>query len=886
MVRNKARLVAQGYTQEEGIEYDEDFASVTRIEAIRLFLAYASFKDFVVYQMDVKSAFMYGKIEEEAYVCQPSGFEDLEFPDRVYKVEKVLYDLHQAPRAWCETLSTYLLNSRFQRGQTDKTLFIKRVKGDILLVQVYVDDIIFGSTRKEICTEFEKMMHKKFQISSTRELTFFLGLQVTWKDNGIFISQDKYVDEILKKFGFSTAYTYYCQLKVNAAWHELTTAVDVNAKNINGKAQIHANVDRKKVIISEATIRRDLKCEDECGVDYLSNEVIFEQLPLIDGMSKHNSIYVIPSHIKKVFSNMKRVGKDFSERDTPLFPTMIVQAQEELGEDTKIPTETQHTPIIIQPTTPKPQRKQKPRKTRRKDTELPQTSVPTKVVADEAVYEDMTVVKSSAEEQSLDEEDASKQERNIADIDADAETTLVNETAEDHRRYNDQEMFDTWVLDNKEVVVEKVVVVKEVDAAQDQVITAITTVAKDLTVDDITLAKALEALKTSKTKIRGIVVRDREEPVVKDRAEGSDIRAEESSKRAAEDPQQESTKKHKVDDDQEADECKRCLEIVPDDEDDLTIDATPLSFKSSTIIDYKIQKEGRKSYFQIIRADVKARFEKVQPVDDLDCYLLHILKTKFEHHVKDSVWKNQQGLAKVKNWKVFYSCGVHYISMQNTTYYLLVEKMYPLINYTLTQMWNYVRLQVDYEVEMAYDLLRSKDSEMVKGKREQNRSLALKGKKESSDKDSSTSDSEDEEYAMAVKEFKKFFKRRGRFSDSGEDEEEKAKDETCLVAQASNEICLGINLEPDEWIKDSGCLKHMTGNRKLFSSYKAYNGGNVIFESNLRGNIIGKDYCIMKEGMSTLRGRKSVPEISSSERENGKKGTTPPSRELHDKELV
>ncbi|GJW05754.1 putative ribonuclease H-like domain-containing protein [Tanacetum coccineum] len=164
---------------------------VARIEAIRLFLAYASFKDFVVYQMDVNSAFLYGKIEEEVYVCQPPGFENPEFPDRVYKVKKALYGLHQAPKAWYKTLSTYLLDNGFQKGQRDKTLFIKRVKGDILLVQVYVDDIIFGSMRKEMCTEFEKMMHKKFQISSMGELTFFLGLQVTQKDDGIFISQDK-----------------------------------------------------------------------------------------------------------------------------------------------------------------------------------------------------------------------------------------------------------------------------------------------------------------------------------------------------------------------------------------------------------------------------------------------------------------------------------------------------------------------------------------------------------------------------------------------------------------------------------------------------------------------------------------------------------------------
>ncbi|GKF60485.1 putative ribonuclease H-like domain-containing protein, partial [Tanacetum coccineum] len=187
----------------EGIDYDEVFAPIAIIEAIMLFLGYASFKDFVVYQMDVKSAFLYGKIEKEVYVCQPPGFEDPDFPDRVYKVEKALYGLHQAPRAWYETLSTYLLDNGFQRGKIDKTLFIRRVKSDILLVQVYVDDIIFGSTKKSLCIEFEKMMHKKFQINSMGDLTFFLGLQVKQKEDGIFISQDKYVIEILKKFGFT-----------------------------------------------------------------------------------------------------------------------------------------------------------------------------------------------------------------------------------------------------------------------------------------------------------------------------------------------------------------------------------------------------------------------------------------------------------------------------------------------------------------------------------------------------------------------------------------------------------------------------------------------------------------------------------------------------------
>nr|GEU90043.1 putative ribonuclease H-like domain-containing protein [Tanacetum cinerariifolium] len=142
--------------------------------------------------MDVKSVFLYGTIEEEVYVCQPPGFKDPQFPNKVYKVEKALYGLHQAPRAWYKTLSTHLLENRFRRGIIDKTLFIKKDKGDILLVQVNVDNIIFGSTKKSLCIEFEGLMHKKFQMSSIGELTFFLSLPVMQRDDGIFISQDKY----------------------------------------------------------------------------------------------------------------------------------------------------------------------------------------------------------------------------------------------------------------------------------------------------------------------------------------------------------------------------------------------------------------------------------------------------------------------------------------------------------------------------------------------------------------------------------------------------------------------------------------------------------------------------------------------------------------------
>ncbi|GJZ91112.1 putative ribonuclease H-like domain-containing protein, partial [Tanacetum coccineum] len=207
VVRNKARLVAQGHRQEEGIDYDEVFAPVARLEAIRIFLAFASYMGFIVYQMDVKSAFLYGKIDEEVYVSQPPGFLDPKNPQKVYKVVKALYGLHQAPRAWYATLSTFLLKNGYRRGTIDKTLFLKKDKHDIILVQVYVDDIIFGSTKKSWCDEFEALMKSRFQMSSMGELTFFLGLQVKQKPDGIFISQDKYVAEILKKFDFANVKT-------------------------------------------------------------------------------------------------------------------------------------------------------------------------------------------------------------------------------------------------------------------------------------------------------------------------------------------------------------------------------------------------------------------------------------------------------------------------------------------------------------------------------------------------------------------------------------------------------------------------------------------------------------------------------------------------------
>nr|GEW16272.1 putative ribonuclease H-like domain-containing protein [Tanacetum cinerariifolium] len=268
VVRNKARLVAQGHTQEEGIDYEEVFTPVARIKAIRLFLAYASFMGFMVYQMDFKSAFLCGTIKEEVYVCQPLGFEDPDHPDKVYKVVKALYGLHQAPRAWYETLANYLLENGFLRGKIDQTLFIIKQKRDILLVQIYVKQ----------------------------------------KKDRIFISQDKYITEILKKFGLTerkSASTpidtekpllkdfdgedvdvHIYRSMIDSLMYLTSSRPDimfafwntVTVKQSNDVTRLQALVDRKKVVISKAVIRDALRLADAEGVDCLPNKDIFTGL--------------------------------------------------------------------------------------------------------------------------------------------------------------------------------------------------------------------------------------------------------------------------------------------------------------------------------------------------------------------------------------------------------------------------------------------------------------------------------------------------------------------------------------------------------------------------------------------------------------------------------
>jgi len=192
ITRNKARLVAKGYNQEEEINYDETYAPVARLEVVRLLLAFSCIKGFKLFQMDVKSAFLNGYINEEVFVSHPPGFEDHQYPEHVFKLKKALYGLKQAPRQWYERLGVFLTSQGYDRGTSDKTWCIKRRDEDIILAQVYVDDIIFGSTNEELCETFVEIMKSELEMSMMGELNYFLGLQVKQLKDDIFLNQVKY----------------------------------------------------------------------------------------------------------------------------------------------------------------------------------------------------------------------------------------------------------------------------------------------------------------------------------------------------------------------------------------------------------------------------------------------------------------------------------------------------------------------------------------------------------------------------------------------------------------------------------------------------------------------------------------------------------------------
>ncbi|GJU54773.1 retrovirus-related pol polyprotein from transposon TNT 1-94 [Tanacetum coccineum] len=464
VIRNKARLVAQGYTQEEGIDYDEVFAPVARIEEIRLFLAYASFKDFVVYQIDVKSAFLYGKIEEEVYVCQPLRFEVPDFTNRVYKVEKALRRrmkyllvkinmLKKFGFTEVKTASTPIETQKHllkdENGEEVDVHMYRSMIGSLTYLTFSRPDIMFAVYA---CARYQvnpKVSHLHVVKRIFRYLKGQPKLGLWYPKDSLFdlvayIDSDYAGASLDRK---STTGVNAGNSKLMLLGINLILLVKVNAARHNLLLLVKVNAARHKLTAAG----ENLQLEDAEGVDCLPNATIFEQLALmgakttawnefsstmasaiiclatnqkfnfskyifesmvknldnlfgkfymyprfvqvfldkqLEGMSNHNRIYVTPSHTKKIFRNMRRLGKGFSGKETPLLQTIVVQEQAEMGEGSANLTDPHHTPTIIQPS-PQPLKKQKPRKPKRKDTQIHQSSGPTKHVADEAVYKEL-----------------------------------------------------------------------------------------------------------------------------------------------------------------------------------------------------------------------------------------------------------------------------------------------------------------------------------------------------------------------------------------------------------------------------------------------------------------------------------------------------------------
>nr|GEX96197.1 copia protein [Tanacetum cinerariifolium] len=664
VIRNKEILVAQRHTQKEGIDYDEVFAPVVRIEAIRLFLAYASFKDFLVYQMDVKSAFLYGKIEKEVYVFQPLGFKDPDFLDKVYKVEKAIYGLHQAPRAWKEICIEFekLMHKKFQMSsmgeltfflglqvkQKEDRIFISQDKymneifsedspgagykpsgeeekkdvedlgnkdsevpsteeprliqekdsvnstnrvnavsltvnaasnevnvvgrkssiqllddlnipeledisifedsnkdvfgaeGDLnnlestfqdflvykmdvksaflygkiekevyvfqslgfkdpdFLDKVYkVEKAIYGLHQasrawKEICIEFEKLMHKKFQMSSMGELIFFLGLQVKQKEDRIFISQDKYMNEILNKFGFSDVKTASTPIETYK-----TLLKDEKGEDC-----------KKQTVVANSTTEAEYVVASSC-YGQPTESAGFEEI--IDFLNVHPIKYALivnptfyTSCVEHFWAtaNVKNINGEAQLHAKVVNEEMYDSLEKATTTTTSLDAEQDKGNIR------KTQSKATPTKLSSPETSLGGGPRRQDTMGDTIAQ---TRVESSADEKSLGEEDASKQGM-IFDIDANQDIYLVNvhrdEDIETLMFDADKDLQGKEVVE-KEVAGKDVSTVEEINAAS--IATSVTTITPTISMDEITLAKSLIEIKTSRPKAKGIVMQEQSE---------------------------------------------------------------------------------------------------------------------------------------------------------------------------------------------------------------------------------------------------------------------------------------------------------------------------------------------------------------------------------------
>nr|GEU35392.1 retrovirus-related Pol polyprotein from transposon TNT 1-94 [Tanacetum cinerariifolium] len=538
VIRNKARLVAKGYAPEEGIDFEKSFAPVARLEAVRIFVAYTTHKSFLIYHMDVKTAFLNGPRKEEVYVAQPDGFVNPDHPEKVCRLMKALYGLKQAPGAWYDELSKFLTSKGFTKGTIDPTLFTIRYGEDILLVQIYVDDIIFGSTNRKYTKLFEKLMHSRFEMFLMGEMKFFLRLQIHQSPRGIFINQAKYALEIFHKHGINKGQSIGTPMATKPKLDVGLSGNPVDQTDYRSKIRSLMYLTSSRPDIVQAVH------QPSDPMEHVADEAIYKEL-----------------------------GDRFVRAATT---ASSLEAEQDSGSINKTQSK----------------------------------AIPNKSNSQRTDSGGGPRVESSEDEESLGE-DASKQRR-IEVIDADEDITLVN--VQDYA-----EMFDVNDL---------------VNVAQDS--TATTTI----TTEELTLAQALEALKTSKPKDKGKAIMIEEPVNPKKKAQ---IRLdEEVAKRLQDELDEEERLKQRVEDDKETAELKQLIEIIPNEE-EVAINAIPLAVKSPKIVDWKIYKEGKKSYYQIIRADGKTKmymvFSKMLEIfdrEDLeDLYKLVTAKSKSTRPVED-----------------------------------------------------------------------------------------------------------------------------------------------------------------------------------------------------------------------------------------------------------
>nr|GEX15326.1 ribonuclease H-like domain-containing protein [Tanacetum cinerariifolium] len=700
VVRNKARLVAQGHTQEEGIDYEEVFAPVARIKAIRLFLAYASFMGFMVYQMDVKSAFLYRTIEEEVYVCQPPGFEDPDHPNKVYKVVKALYGLHQAPRAcW--------YSYRYREP------LLKDLDGEDVDVHTYRKSTT-GGCQFLGCRLISWQCKKQTVVfTSSTEAEYVAAASCV---NTPRYDEDRL--ELKELMVFLLPKVKKVRIGVNA--------VDLQ---VNDVTRLQALVDKKNVVVTEATIRDALRLDDEEGVDCLPNEKFFVELARMGYEKPLTKL----TFYKAFFSSQWKVGKGFSRVETPLFEGMLVDKQvdeegdvdeniEEVNagdaaeedvsaahgvvltvvEDPFIPSPTPLTPppqspqdipltSQVQQTPPqspqvkKLKRRNKVRKLKLKRMQRVGTSQRVET-SDETVLDDDDAVVL---------EDDKEKDKEVADAVKDVEEAKEEETEPTEV----QKVVD--VVTTAKLITKVVTAASEtVTAASAIITTAKAQVSAATTTVTLTAAPARVAAAPSR-RMNGVEPKPlkKKQQIKQDEQYARELHAElnkdidwdetidhvkrkakedhaakfnsnvafllKTKERIKEDenralqkinetPAERATKKRKLD--KEVEELKRHLQIVPNEDDDVYTEASPLARKV-LVVDYQIIEMNNKPYYKIIRADdtyqlyisfltllrnfdredlealwslVKERFSTTKPKNFFDDFLLVTLGVMFE----------------------------------------------------------------------------------------------------------------------------------------------------------------------------------------------------------------------------------------------------------------